>query len=335
MLTLLPVSARRTRQAAAFSLAAICGAACAVQPAVNVPNGINLGATSFLDGFGGKPGDLALQAYYTYTRADTMRTNDGSPSPLFNSPRVTSSAFIFQALYEFPTSTTILGGHPGVDVLIPVVNLSASFAPAPPGPGLSLKPVGAGVGDITAGLFLQWDPVLVGGNPFFVARAEVFTMMPTGRYDRGMDMNIGNNAWAVGAMVATTFLLGPDWELSLRPQYVHTYKNSDPASSFPLDAGIVNTQAGGTGALNVALSYKVSRRLRIGLNGYHLRQITDDKVNGQKIAGSRERASGFGPGLMIDASQASKVWLNLYKESSVRNRFSNDAVINLRWIHIY
>lgn len=334
MQTLISSSLRRTGLALALVATATSGAAQTVQPTVSLPNGINLGATSFFDGFGGKSGDLALQGYYAYTHADTIRTNSGAESPLFNRPRVTSSSFIFQALYEFPTAMTVLGGHPGLDVVVPVINLTASFAPPPPGPGLSLKPVGARVGDISAGLFLQWDPVLVRGNPFFVARAEIFTSMPTARYDGNADINIGNNYNVVGAMVATTFILGRDWELSLRPQYLYSYKNTDPASSFPLDIGVANTQAGQVGTLNFALSYGVSPRVRVGLNGYYLQQLSDDKVNGQKVLASRERVLGFGPGVMLDVSKSSKLWFNLYKETSVRNRARNDAALNLRWIYI-
>ncbi|MDB5962376.1 MAG: hypothetical protein JWP59_3670 [Massilia sp.] len=323
------------RWAIPFSLALCTCNAGAVPPAVNLPNGLNLGGTSFLDGFGGQPGDLALQGYYSYTHSTVMRTENGDSSPLFNQPKVTSSAYIFQTLYQFPTTTKVMGGSPGLDLMIPVVNLNASFAPPPPGPGLSLQPIGSGVGDITAGLFVQWDPALVDGNPFFVARAEVFAMMPTGRYSPRADMNIGNNQWALGAMVATTFLLGPKWEVSLRPQYVYSFKNTDPASSLPLDPWVADTQAGQAASINFAASYKAAQWLRIGLNGYYLRQLTDDQINGQTLRGSRETALGFGPGFMADVGKSDKVWLNLYRETSVRNRFSNDAVATLRWIHIF
>ena len=52
--------------------------------------------------------------------------------------------------------------------------------------------------------------------------------MPAGKYDNDVDFNIGNNFWSVHSYWAMTFLLGPEWSISLRPQYYYNFKNSDP-----------------------------------------------------------------------------------------------------------
>ena len=59
--------------------------------------------------------------------------------------------------------------------------------------------------------------------------------------------------------------------------------------------------------------------LRIGVNGYALQQITDDKVNGRKLADSEERVFGVGPGLVFNTD---KLWiyLNSYFEVGAENR---------------
>ncbi|MDN4571804.1 phenol degradation protein meta [Pandoraea cepalis] len=307
----------------------------AVPPNVTLPNGLDLGSTSFLDGFGGNPGDFAIQSYLTTSHADAYKTNNGSNSPLFNDPRVNVTSLVEQFLYNFPTTTTVLGGHPGVDLIVPLVNLDSSFSPPPPYPGVMLTNGHTGLGDINAGVSLQWDPVMMNGHPVFVSRAEVYGSMPTGKYDQSTDLNPGNHFWGVGIMGSFTFLLGPDFEVSLRPHYQYSFKNGSPASSAPLDPGINDTQAGQVIYTNFAASYKVTDKLRAGINGYFLRQITDNRVNGSAIADSREQVLGIGPGLYYDLRRGDKFWLNTYSEMLVRNRFRNAAIVNLRWIHIF
>lgn len=307
----------------------------AVPPTVTLPNGLDLGNTSFLDGFGGNPSDLAVQSYLTFAHANAYKTNNGSNSPLFNDPQLNVTTLVEQVLYELPTATTILGGHPGIDVIVPLVNLNSSFSPPPPYPGVMPTSGHTGLGDMNLGALLQWDPVTVDGHPVFVSRAEVYGMLPTGKYDRTTDINPGNHFWGIGITGSFTFLLGPDFEISLRPHYQYSFKNGSPASSAPLDPGIEDTQAGQVFYTNFAASYKVTDKLRMGINGYYLRQITDNRVNGSAIAGSREQVLGIGPGVYYDLSKGDKFWLNTYTETLVRNRFRNSAVVNLRWIHIF
>ena len=93
----------------------------AIQPTVTLPQSIDLGNTSFMDGFGGQPGQLAIQSYLSFAHADAYKTNNGSNSPAFNDPRVNATTYLEQLLYQLPTNTTILGGHPGFDAILPLV----------------------------------------------------------------------------------------------------------------------------------------------------------------------------------------------------------------------
>ncbi|WP_028224395.1 SphA family protein [Paraburkholderia ferrariae] len=307
----------------------------AVLPTVTLPSGLDLGSTSFLDGFGGSPGDLAVQSYFTITHANAYKTSNGANSPLFNDPQLNVQTLVEQVLYELPTATTIFGGHPGIDVILPLVNMNPSFTPPPPYPGVTPTTSHAGLGDMNLGVLLQWDPVMVDGHPVFVSRAEVYGALPTGRYDPSADLNPGNHFWGVGITGSFTFLLGPNFEISLRPHYQYSFKNGEPASSAPLDPGIEDTQAGQVFYTNFAASYKVTDKLRIGINGYYLRQLTDNRINGASVPDSREQVLGIGPGLFYDLRKSDKFWLNTYTETLVRNRFRNSAVVNLRWIHMF
>jgi hypothetical protein len=59
--------------------------------------------------------------------------------------------------------------------------------------------------------------------------------------------------------------------------------------------------------------------LRLGINGYALRQLTDDKINGNSLADSKERAFGIGPGLVYGGDKW-WIYLNSYFETGAENR---------------
>src|SRR5690606_6285176 len=140
-----------------------------------------------------------------------------------------------------------------------------------------------GLGDPTVSLFVQYDPITINGNPFFVSRLNAGVTMPVGKYDNNKDFNIGNNFWSIHTYWAMTFLLSPKWSISLRPQYYYNFKNNDPASSLPLDEGVDDTQAGQSASINYNVGYKVNDYLTVGVSGYYLKQITDDQINGHSI----------------------------------------------------
>tara|TARA_Y100001968_G_scaffold107498_1_gene97199 strand:+ start:4039 stop:5046 length:1008 start_codon:yes stop_codon:yes gene_type:complete len=307
--------------------------ALAVQPTVTLPSGLNLGATSFYDGFGGQqPGDSAWQTYIAYAQNKGLKDSAGKDIPIFNDPKMDVYSVINQYSYLFKTDQKILGGHLGVDFIVPMASLDASFQDAPPFPGIKLKDNGAGLGDPTVSLFVQSDPITLNGNPFFVSRLNIGVTMPAGKYDNDVDFNIGNNFWSVHSYWAMTFLLGPEWSISLRPQYYYNFKNSDPASSLPLDQGVEDTQAGQSVSLNYNVAYKVNNYLTLGVSGYYLKQITDHQINGLSISDSKEKAIGFGPGLMVELGK-DKFFVTAYRESNVENRFKVENSLTLRWLH--
>jgi hypothetical protein len=61
------------------------------------------------------------------------------------------------------------------------------------------------------------------------------------------------------------------------------------------------------------------RSLKIGVNGYALQQFTDDKVNGQTLANSKERIFGVGPGLVLNTDKF-WIYLNSYFEIGAENQ---------------
>lgn len=315
-----------------------CSAPTAVLAAsatVSLPSGMNLGSTSFYDGLGGQPGDSAWQVYLGYTNNKGFKDSHGDNVPVFNDPKLKVSVLINQYSYLFNTETKYFGGHPGIDMMLPLVHLDAGFDGGPPYPALSLDEArGVKLGDPTVSLFLQYDPIMIKGNPVFASRVNAGFTIPAGAYDKNKDINAGNNYWSFNAYWAMTLFLSPKWSISLRPTYYYNFKNDDPASSTPLDPDIRDTQAGQSFSTNYNIAYRVNDVLTVGLNGYYLKQLTDDKVNATRIKDSREQSFAFGPGAMLDYGR-DKFYLTAQRESNVENRFEADSSFTLRWLRLF
>lgn len=150
-----------------------------------------------------------------------------------------------------------------------------------------------GFGDLMIGPFIQFDPVMGAAGPKFVQRIEFQVNLPTGEYDRNKDINPGNNAVSLDPYWAATYWLNPKWTASTRIHYLYNFKNNEPGYAFGAADDI---QAGQAIHANFATDYAVTPQLRLGINGYWLKQVTDTEVDGEKVKGRREQVWAIGPG---------------------------------------
>ena len=120
--------------------------------------------------------------------------------------------------------------------------------------------------------------------------------LPTGEYDRNKDINPGNNAVSLDPYWAATYWLNPKWTASTRIHYLYNFKNNEPGYAFGAADDI---QAGQAIHANFATDYAVTPQLRLGINGYWLKQVTDTEVDGEKVKGRREQVWAIGPGQCI------------------------------------
>lgn len=300
--------------------------ALAGQPAVDT------GFTSFLDGFGDPRGSGFM--YMQYARLSTsssLKDGQGNDIPVFQNPRLYTFADLNQFVYTFKTEGWF--AHPGVYTIIPLVYVNSSADPG----GYPLQDNGFGLGDMFFGGFLQFDPLMSSSGPFFTHRIELNLLVPTGKYDATKQVNPGANTWSLYPSWAATLLPLRFLEISTRVSYLHNFRNADPGG------GMDSAQAGQAIFGNFAvggeiLPYNPQRTaahdLRVGVNGYYFKQLTDNRANGAALPQSREQVVGIGPGALWMPSSSDTLWLNVYFEMAVKNRFASN-VVQLRWAHAF
>nr|WP_315430929.1 transporter [uncultured Albidiferax sp.] len=317
-----------SRFAGIVILPLMAGHALAQAPAISQPGGLNLGITSFYDGFSGNPG-WVWQSTVRHSSANKIADSQGNASPVFSDPKIDSTVIVNQLSYAMPTS--ISGWRPGFMVVVPVVALDSSF-----GPGPSLKDGGNGVADMTLEASLQSEPVInAGGAPVFAQRFTAAVILPTGRYKQNLDINQGSGYASFNPYWAATFFPAPRWEMSWRLHYLYNFKNDKPASSSPRPFNgqpVTTTQTGDATWANFATSYAVTPDVSVGINGYYFQQLSDNRANGTRIADSKERVLGIGPGLMWRISPEKALWVNAYTESMVRNRSASSLNLQVRTV---
>jgi anthranilate 1,2-dioxygenase (deaminating, decarboxylating) large subunit len=171
---------------------------------------------------------------------------------------------------------------------------------------------------------------MCGNKPFFVQRIEFQLIFPTGKYNSNRELNPGSNFFSFNPYWSATLFPAPRWEISWRIHYLWNAKNNDPNREFK---GADDTQAGQAIHLNLATSYEIlEKRLRVGLNGYYLKQITDTEVDGKDVPNRREQVLGIGPGIILHCSQDTHFLANFYVETEAENR-PEGYRLNLRLVH--
>ncbi len=263
---------------------------------------VNLGETSFLDGVA-FPGFL-VQATLSHYRANQFRDAKGNDRP--GSNRITVNSAVTQLAWI--SNFRLLGGYYGAEALIPLAEVDADTGFGPNGRE-------RGLGDMSVSpFFIQWPQFKLFDMPFH-QRLNLLFKVPTGEYSDRSSVNVGSNIYSVNPYYAFTLLPTPKLEFSSRLYYLWNSENDNPFFRLGAD----DTQPGQAFHMNYAASYEVWKNLRIGLAGYLLYQLTNDKVDGNDIDQSRERVVGLGPGARYKIDTWTMTF-NSYFETEAENR---------------
>jgi hypothetical protein len=263
---------------------------------------VNLGDTNFQDAIA-FPGWLA-EELVTYYHAGQFRNYEGRERPGNN--RLTAMSSVTHVAWI--SNFKIFDGWYGAEILVPVgqLDFKTEFGP---------KDRDDGLGDISVSpFFLQWPEYKLFGMPFF-QRLDLLFKLPTGDYSRHSAVNVGSNIYSFNPYYALTLVPTSRLEFSTRLYYLWNAENDAPY--YRLRAN--NSQPGQAVHGNAAVSYAVAKDLRLGVAGYALLQLTDDRVEGDDQAHSRERVFGIGPGLKYNL-ESWMMYLNSYKEFGAENR---------------
>lgn len=293
---------------------------------------VNLGFTSFLDG--GPPAGSGW--YYTQYlqnfNSDSFANANGDSGVLFpgGDPELDVWAALCQLIYQ-SDQTLFLGAKWGMDMILPVVNVNVDFN----GPRY-ISDSGSGLGDLLAGPFLQWDPVMGANGPVFVHRVEFQFIFPTGEYSMDNTLNPGSNIFSFNPYWSGTLFITPKVTSSLRIHYLWNATNKKPSQEYAPGNpfyGVEEIKAGQAIHMNFSAAYEViPNMLRVGVNGYYLKQITDTKADGNRISDTREEVFAAGPGAVCHLSADNHLFLNAYFERGAKNR-PEGTRIGLRWVH--
>ncbi len=284
---------------------------------------VNLGFTSFLDGIPpAGPGWYAAQYVQFYT-ADKLPDLNLPPEYAAANPELDAWISLTQVIYQHPKA--LLGGaNLGLDLILP----AAAFDLEADGTPLTAQD---GLGDLLVGPYLQWAPAMGKNGPVFVHRVELQTILPTGDYDETRNINPGANVVSFNPYWSATWFITPKWTLSGRFHYLWNAKNEDPYS--PPDSGIRDTRAGQAVHANFATEYEVvAKHLRIGLNGYAFRQITDSQTNGADNDGEKEQVVALGPGVLWSFNADNHLFANVFIEMEAQNRPEGER-FGIRYVH--
>jgi len=277
---------------------------------------VNLGFTSFVDGGPPAGPGVYFQQYFQYYTTDEFKDLAFPPGM---EPELDVTVSLTQLLYQ-SNQEVLMGGKWGINAMLPIVDFDLDNAP----PGMETN---GGVGDLLIGPYLQWDPIMGANGPIFMHRIELQMIFPTGDYDEDAAINAGSNHFSFNPYWSATAFLTPQWTASWRLHYLWNDKNEDPGG------GADDFQAGQAVHANFTTAYEViPKQLRVGINGYWFKQVSDSEVNGDEVDGEREEVFAIGPGLVWHINQNQHLFLNGYKETTAEYRTEGERV-TLRYVH--
>jgi hypothetical protein len=261
-----------------------------------------MGVNTVLDGITPPPATTQFYNYTEYYFANKFAGTDGKSSiPGFHAEALVDAARVVHTWGKTFGPFTLSSG-----LIVPFARLHVDV------PGAS------GTRGALGDLIVQ--PFILGysnASHTFFAFVSPDVSLPTGAYSVNRLANIGVNYYAFQPNASVTWFPDPKWELSATTQI-----------EFHSPNHATNYHSGDVASLDYLIGYSILKKLQIGLQGFLLKQFTDDTANGQTAPGNgfRGQALGIGPQLRYDIGPRSAIVFKYQHEFAVRNRPQGDRL---------
>ncbi|MFL6607480.1 SphA family protein [Pseudomonas sp. H2_D02] len=291
-----------------FTLQLTLGLACAnALPALATESGVdNIGTGT--DGFYVLPLEVdslpdhmvAFNLYYNHYKA--RKFNISSLGGEVPGVEIESTAVIPRIDYLSPLR--VAGGRLGIYVAQPWLKQEVA--------AFGLSDTRESMGDTTISPIILWD---MGKHLTLAAAVEI--TVPTGEYDADRLANTSNNFYTYKPLFSFTWLPTDNTELSMKTTYSFNRENKD-----------TDYRSGQIFHFDYSASYRLNDNVTVGLNGYYLKQTTDDKQYGRTVQfagqdvddGVRGQVFAIGPALHVTFLKYASAEIRWAKEFDVENR---------------
>ena len=291
-----------------FTLQLTLGLACAnALPALATESGVdNIGTGT--DGFYVLPLEVdslpdhmvAFNLYYNHYKA--RKFNISSLGGEVPGVEIESTAVIPRIDYLSPLR--VAGGRLGIYVAQPWLKQEVA--------AFGLNDTRESMGDTTISPIILWD---MGKHLTLAAAVEI--TVPTGEYDADRLANTSNNFYTYKPLFSFTWLPTDNTELSMKTTYSFNRENKD-----------TDYRSGQIFHFDYSASYRLNDNVTVGLNGYYLKQTTDDKQYGRTVQfagqdvddGVRGEVFAIGPALHVTFFKYASAEIRWAKEFDVENR---------------
>lgn len=255
------------------------------------------GAENWFAGAVPPPGNYFIN--YAGNWSATLR--DGSGNKITPGGKEIKLNATFDALrFVQVTNTTLFGASYGWAAILPIVDLSINAA--------GNKAGRTGIGDATI------TPIILGWHsPEWHYAFGLDVNLPTGKYDLNdhPGKNIGANYYSLEPVFGVSYLGNNGWEVSTKFMYNWKTRNND-----------TDYRSGS----EVHMDYLVGKRIgpwSVGVSGYYLKQVTDDKQGGIQVGadGNRGQVFAIGPSVKYETVSHSNLVFQWQRELNAENRF--------------